>query len=258
MRFCRFFYMDKVRWGMLEDGRMQSLSAPPYYRVVKEGDPLPLEEVNLLAPAEPSKIVCLGLNYADHAREMGVDLPKEPVIFLKPPSSVVGPGDRIILPSVSRRVDYEAELAIIIGREAYEIPKERAFDYVFGYTCANDVTARDLQKKDGQWTRSKSFNTFCPLGPWIETELDPANLSIQLKKNGEIKQKSTTANLIFKVPEIVAFISSIMTLLPGDVILTGTPAGVGPVKPGDILEVSIEGIGILTNPVQGMKNVLAK
>lgn len=249
MRFCRFLFKDRVWWGMLEDEGVQPLSAPPYYRIVREGDPLPLEEVKLLAPAEPSKIVCLGLNYADHAREMGVELPKEPVIFLKPPSSVVGPGDKIILPAVSRRVDYEAELAIIIGREAYEIPKERAFDYIFGYTCANDVTARDLQMKDVQWVRSKSFNTFCPLGPWIETELDPADLSIQLKQNGEIKQKSTTANLIFKVPEIVEFISSIMTLLPGDVILTGTPAGVGPVSPGDVLEVSIEGIGNLTNPV---------
>lgn len=249
MRFCRFLFKDRVWWGMREDEGVQPLSAPPYYRIVREGDPLPLEEVKLLAPAEPSKIVCLGLNYADHAREMGVELPKEPVIFLKPPSSVVGPGDKIILPAVSRRVDYEAELAIIIGREAYEIPKERAFDYIFGYTCANDVTARDLQMKDVQWVRSKSFNTFCPLGPWIETELDPADLSIQLKQNGEIKQKSTTANLIFKVPEIVEFISSIMTLLPGDVILTGTPAGVGPVRPGDVLEVSIEGIGNLTNPV---------
>jgi len=250
MRFCRFSYKGQVRWGILEGEGVRPLLTSPFTGVKDEGELLPLKEVKLLAPVEPSKIVCLGLNYADHAQEFKLEVPEEPIIFLKPPTSVIGPGDEIMLPSVSRRVDYEAELAVIIGREAYRVPEEQAIKYVFGYTCANDVTARDLQKKDGQWTRSKSFNTFCPLGPWIETDLDPSNLSIKLLLNGQVKQQSSTANLIFKIPSIVAFISSVMTLLPGDVILTGTPSGVGPIKPGDVVEVEIEGIGTLKNVVK--------
>lgn len=250
MRFCRFSYRGKTSWGMLEEEKVQPLAGPPYYGIVKDGEPLLLADVKLVAPVEPSKIICLGLNYADHAKEMGVPLPEEPVLFMKPPSSIIGPGEAIVIPDVSRRVDYEAELAVVMGKKAYKVSREKALEFVFGYTCANDVTARDLQQKDGQWTRSKSFDTFCPLGPWLETELDPSGLNIELRQNGVIKQKSNTENLIFKIPQIISFISSVMTLLPGDVILTGTPAGVGPVEPGDVLEVIIEGIGTLENSVK--------
>ncbi|MGB9975566.1 fumarylacetoacetate hydrolase family protein [Thermovenabulum sp.] len=250
MRFCRFSHKGYIQWGLLEGENLRPLSTPPFIETKFNNDSISLKEVKLLAPAEPSKIVCLGLNYADHAREFKLEVPDEPIIFIKPPTTVIGPEEEIILPRASKRVDYEAELAIIIGKEAYNVKEEKAFEYIFGFTCANDVTARDLQKKDVQWTRSKSFNTFCPLGPWIETDLDPGNLSIKLLLNGEIKQNSNTSNLIFKIPYIVAFISSIMTLFPGDVILTGTPSGVGPIKPGDIVEVVIDKIGTLKNTVK--------
>ncbi|KYO68602.1 fumarylacetoacetate hydrolase family protein [Thermovenabulum gondwanense] len=250
MRFCRFSHKGHIHWGLLEGENIKPMSTLPFIETKFNGESIPLKEVKLLAPAEPSKIVCLGLNYADHAREFKLEVPEEPIIFIKPPTTVIGPEEEIIIPRSTKRVDYEAELAIVIGKEAYNVKEEKAFEYIFGYTCANDVTARDLQKKDVQWTRSKSFNTFCPLGPWIETDLDPSNLSIKLLLNGEIKQNSNTSNLIFKIPYIVAFISSIMTLFPGDVILTGTPSGVGPIKPGDIVEVVIDKIGTLKNTVK--------
>jgi 2-keto-4-pentenoate hydratase/2-oxohepta-3-ene-1,7-dioic acid hydratase in catechol pathway len=206
-----------------------------------------VEEVNVLPPVSPSKIVCVGLNYRDHAAELDMDLPEEPIIFIKPPTSVAGHLDNIIYPSSSRQVDYEGELGIVLSKEAKNVKSEDAADYISGYTVVNDVTARDLQRKDGQWTRAKSFDTFCPIGPCIETELDPMNQNISLKLNGEFRQKSNTKNMIFNTYELVEFISNIMTLKPGDIIATGTPPGVGPMNIGDTVEVAIEGIGILKN-----------
>jgi 2-keto-4-pentenoate hydratase/2-oxohepta-3-ene-1,7-dioic acid hydratase in catechol pathway len=210
----------------------------------------PLTDVRLLAPILPSKVICIGKNYADHAREMGGEPPDEPVIFLKPSTAVCGPGDPVQRPTqLSERVDYEGELAVVIGRLCRQVPANRAAEVIFGYTCANDVTARDLQAKDGQWTRAKGFDTFCPLGPWIETDVDPADLELSTVLNGEVKQHSRTSLLLHDVHALVAHISQVMTLLPGDVVLTGTPAGIGPMEKGDQVSVTIEGIGTLTNPV---------
>ncbi len=208
-----------------------------------------MDEVRILPPVQPSKVVCVGLNYRDHAEELNMDLPEEPILFLKPPTAVIGHEEDIMYPDQSHQVDYEAELAVVVGHEASFINQEDAFDYIAGYTVLNDVTARDLQQKDGQWTRAKSFDTFCPLGPWMETELDPSSQKISLKLNDEVKQNSNTKNMIFPVDELVEYISHIMTLNPGDVIATGTPPGVGPMHVGDIAEVEIEGIGILKNRV---------
>jgi len=212
--------------------------------------PIELSEVRLLAPCEPSKIVAVGLNYRDHAEELNMKLPEEPLLFLKPSSSVIGPGDTIIMPSQSTRVDYEAELAIVIGLEARGVSEKDARKFILGYTCLNDVTARDLQNKDGQWTRAKGFDTFCPLGPWIETELDPSDLKIDLLLNDQSKQSSRTSNLIFNPFKLVEFISGVMTLFPGDVIATGTTSGIGPMCDGDTVEVRIESLGSLVNRVE--------
>ncbi len=210
----------------------------------------PLASVRLLAPILPSKVIGIGRNYADHAREMGTEPPEEPVIFLKPSTAVSGPGDPIVRPAdISERVDYEGELAVVIGRLCRQVPAERVPEVIFGYTCANDVTARDLQAKDGQWTRAKGFDTFCPLGPWMETDVDPADLELSTSLNGEIKQHSRTSLIIHGVPALVMAVSQVMTLLPGDVLLTGTPAGVGPMGKGDQVSVTIEGIGTLSNLV---------
>jgi 2-keto-4-pentenoate hydratase/2-oxohepta-3-ene-1,7-dioic acid hydratase in catechol pathway len=209
-----------------------------------------LDQVRLLAPILPNKVVCVGKNYADHVEEMGGQRPPDPVIFLKPSTSVIGPGDPIARPvGISDRVDYEGELAVVIGRVCRDVPVARAAEVIFGYTCANDVTARDLQAKDGQWTRAKGFDTFCPLGPWIETDVDPASLALATRLNGDVKQQSNTTMLLTNVPALIAFVTQVMTLLPGDVLLTGTPAGVGPMAKGDEVSVTIEGIGTLTNPV---------
>jgi 2-keto-4-pentenoate hydratase/2-oxohepta-3-ene-1,7-dioic acid hydratase in catechol pathway len=209
-----------------------------------------LDQVRLLAPILPSKVVCIGRNYADHIAELGNQRPEEPIIFLKPSTSVVGAGDPIRRPTaISARVDYEGELAVVIGRVCRDVPAERAAEVIFGYTCANDVTARDLQSKDGQWTRAKGFDTFCPLGPWIETDVNASDLALTTRLNGEIKQESRTSLLLNDIPTLVAFVTAVMTLLPGDVLLTGTPAGVGPMDKGDEVSVTIEGIGTLTNPV---------
>ena len=224
--------------------------------VFREIDPVTLkpgggvEVTRLLAPALPTKIVAVGLNYRDHAQEMSLVPPKEPIIFLKPASSVVGPGDSIVYPARSSRVDFEAELGVVISKRCRNVPADRARDVVFGYTCINDVTARDLQTIDGQWTRAKSFDTFAPLGPWIVTDIeDPHGLAITSRLNGQVRQESSTANLIFSVFDLIAFISSVMTLEQWDVIATGTPAGIGPMNRGDEIQVAIEGIGILTNTV---------
>jgi 2-keto-4-pentenoate hydratase/2-oxohepta-3-ene-1,7-dioic acid hydratase in catechol pathway len=239
-------------FGLLEDGDLIHVITgdPIYSGIQKTAAIIALNKVRLLAPVIPrSKVVCIGKNYADHAAEMGGVVPDEPIIFLKPNTSVIGPNDTIIWPEMSERIDHESELAIVIGRLCKDVPIERVSDVIFGYTIANDVTARDLQKKDGQWTRAKSFDTFCPIGPWIDTEFIPGTQRITAAVNGEIKQSAQLSDMIFKVPEIINFVSRVMTLLPGDVILTGTPAGIGPMIAGGSATMSIEGLGELTNKV---------
>ncbi len=223
---------------------------PIYSGIVPQDKSLKLSDVKLLAPVIPrSKVVCIGKNYADHAAEMDSVVPTEPIIFIKPNTSVIGPNETIIWPSMSERVDHEVELAIVIGRICKEVPAAKARDVIYGYTIANDVTARDLQKKDGQWSRAKGFDTFCPLGPWIETEFVPKDQKITATLNGEIRQSSVLSEMIFKIPQIIEFVTNVMTLLPGDVVLTGTPAGIGPMPAGASISVAIEGLGTLTNKV---------
>jgi 2-keto-4-pentenoate hydratase/2-oxohepta-3-ene-1,7-dioic acid hydratase in catechol pathway len=239
-------------FGILEDDDQITIISgdPIYHGIQKTAAKIELTKVRLLAPVIPrSKIVCVGKNYADHAAEMGSEVPAEPIIFLKPNTSVIGPGDTIVWPAMAPTIDYEAELAIVIGRVCKEVPKERVKDVIFGYTMANDVTTRELQKRDGQWTRAKSFDTFCPLGPWIETEFVPGTQRISLTVNGEVKQDASISQMIFSVEEIVAFVTQVMTLLPGDVIITGTPAGIGPLPEKSTVTISIEGLGELTNKV---------
>jgi len=240
-------------FGLLEDdGTNISIIAgdPIYAGVSKTGAVTQLSDVRLLAPVIPrSKVVCIGKNYADHAAEMDSEVPTEPIIFLKPNTSVIGPNDTIVWPSMSDRVDHEVELAIVIGRICKDVPRERVNDVIFGYTVANDVTARDLQKKDGQWSRAKGFDTFCPIGPWIDTDFVPGNQRVTAKVNKDLKQDGRLNQMIFGVAEIVQFVSQVMTLLPGDVILTGTPAGIGPLQPQGTVTVAIEGLGELTNRV---------
>lgn len=249
MRFVRFSYGGPVSYGILEEGFVRPIDEAPWRPYTPLDVTYPLQEIKLLEPSTPSKIVCVGLNYIDHARELNMEVHEEPILFLKPPSTVIGPDDAIIYPEMSSQVDFEGELAIVIKTVARHVKPERARDYILGYTCANDVTARDLQRKDGQWTRAKSFDTFCPFGPHIETELDTSDLNIELTLNGEVKQSSTTANMHFKPDFLVSFISHIMTLCPGDIILTGTPPGISHMNSGDRVEVTIEGIGTLKNKV---------
>jgi 2-keto-4-pentenoate hydratase/2-oxohepta-3-ene-1,7-dioic acid hydratase in catechol pathway len=274
VRIARFAKGDGVAYGVVE-GEPESGGRPPRPGLTiaelhghpfgvqpggvrLTGNRFPLAEVRLLAPVLPSKVVAAGRNYASHAREMNgetsakgpVSNNADPVIFLKPSTSVTGPGDAIKYPvKITDRVDFEGELAVIIGRLCRQVPRERAEEVVFGYTCANDVTARDLQARDGQWTRAKGFDTFCPLGPWIETGTNPADLELTTKVNGEVRQQARTSELLCDVPGLIAHVSQVMTLLPGDVLLTGTPAGVGPLTDGDEVSVTIESIGTLTNRV---------
>ena len=239
-------------FGILEDDDQITIISgdPIYHGIQKTAAKVELAKVRLLAPVIPrSKIVCVGKNYADHAAEMGSEVPTEPIIFLKPNTSVIGPGDTIVWPAMAPTIDYEAELAIVIGRVCKEVPKERVKDVIFGYTMANDVTTRELQKRDGQWTRAKSFDTFCPLGPWIETDFVPGTQRISLTVNGEVKQDASISQMIFGIEDIVHFVTQVMTLLPGDVIITGTPAGIGPLPEKSTVTVSIEGLGELTNKV---------
>ena len=239
-------------FGVLEDDQtIRVVNGDPLYSGIQLRDErIALDQVRILAPVIPrSKIVCVGKNYADHAAEMGGEVPKEPIIFLKPNTSVIGPNDVINWPSQSERVDHEAELAIVISRICKDVPKERFRDVIFGYTIANDVTARDIQKSDGQWTRGKGFDTFCPLGPWIDTDFTPGDQKITAEVDGQIKQNAKLSEMVFDIPTIINFISSAMTLLPGDVILTGTPAGIGPVIPGKEVKIAIDGLGELTNRV---------
>ncbi len=210
----------------------------------------PLKELNLLAPCEPSKIVCVGRNYVEHAKELGNEVPKVPLIFFKPPSSIIPTGGTIILPPQSKQVEHEGELAAVIGKRARDVTAENAKEYIFGYTIGNDITARDLQKTDGQWTRAKGFDTFCPFGPWIDTDFDPSDAVVTCRVNGQMRQMASTRDMVFNVGTLIAYISSVMTLEPGDLVLTGTPAGVGELKNGDVVEVEIEGLGKLSNTVK--------
>ncbi|MGZ4147587.1 MAG: fumarylacetoacetate hydrolase family protein [Actinomycetota bacterium] len=253
MRLVRFRFGERIATGAVDVGSeaIRVLAGTFFEQPVPTGDEVPLDDVRLLAPVLPSKVVCVGKNYAAHAAEFGGEVPEEPLIFLKPSTSVIGPGDTIPLPSISRRVDYEGELAVVIGRLARSVRAEEAFRYILGYTCANDVTLRDLQKKDGQWTRAKGFDGSCPLGPWIATDVDPNDAPIETRVNGEVRQSATTADLIFGVATVIEYVTTFMTLLPGDVLLTGTPEGVGKLEPGDRVEIEVDGVGVLANPVEG-------
>ena len=249
MRIVRIYYKGKPKWGVIKKEAVHLLEGTPFGRLKYSGQIVPQKNAKLLAPANPGKIIMVGLNYKEHAKELGLKIPKEPVLFLKPPTSIAGPGQNIIYPKGIKRLDYEAELAFIVKKTARNIPRRKAREYILGYTCCNDVTARDLQRKDGQWTRAKSFDTFCPLGPHIETEIQPENLVIRSYLNGMLRQNSSTVDLIFPVYYLLAFVSRIMTLLPGDVISTGTPRGIGRMKKGDTIEIEISGIGRLKNRV---------
>ena len=249
MKLVRFETGGKAAYGIVNGEEVAALDGDFFSPFKALAACHALRNVTLLAPCVPSKVVAVGLNYRDHAKELDLPVPQEPIIFLKPPTSVIGPGEPIVCPPESGQVDYEAELAVVIKDRVRSISPAEAMDHVLGCTCANDVTARDLQRKDGQWSRAKSFDTFCPLGPWIETDLTSDDILIESYLNGAKKQSSRTSQFIFPVPEIVSFVSRVMTLFPGDVILTGTPPGVGPMQPGDEIEVRIEGIGSLKNSV---------
>ena len=251
MKLVRFQVQGRTACGILHGDDVMELEGDFFgpLRTLATGQAL--AGVKLMAPCSPTKIIAVGLNYRDHAQELGMPVPDTPVIFLKPPTTVIGPEDAILYPGASSQVDYEAELGIVIKERAKNIRPEEASRHILGYTCANDVTARDLQKKDGQWTRAKSFDTFCPVGPWIVTGLDPDDLLVESYLNGKRRQSSRTSQFIFKTDFLVSFISQVMTLYPGDLIITGTPAGIGPMTPGDEIEVRIEGIGSLKNTVIG-------
>lgn len=253
MRYLRFHRKgeDAALLGWLEGKQVGLIAGPLFgaHRRMPAGSPV--ASVKLLAPWLPGKILCVGRNYADHAREHNVEVPDVPLLFMKPPTSVIGPGEGIILPPQSDQVEHEAELAVVIGRRIRNANAEEAMASVFGYTIANDVTARDLQQRDGQWTRAKGFDTFCPLGPWIDTDVNPHDLRITCRVNGQIRQLASTRDMVFSVPQLITFISGIMTLEVGDILLTGTPAGVGKLEAGDMVQVEIEGIGTLENPVLG-------
>jgi 2-keto-4-pentenoate hydratase/2-oxohepta-3-ene-1,7-dioic acid hydratase in catechol pathway len=263
MKYCRFQLDSQAHYGLVESvaGKEEItrlLLRPPEQMggdiedlPTKRMDRLPFAEARLLAPVRPSKIVCVGRNYREHAAELGNEVPAEPLIFLKPPSSLLAPEQQIRRPKLSQRVDYEGELAVVMGRKSYKAgPDEDIRPYILGYTCLNDVTARDLQKNDGQWTRAKGFDTFCPLGPLVTDEIDPwAGVSVETRVNGETRQQGNTRDFIFPLEVIIRYITQVMTLFPGDVIATGTPKGVGPVVAGEVIEVSVEGVGTLRNPV---------
>jgi len=255
MKIYRYKHRNKTYWGVLKEDILFQIKGSVFRNFEVRKDGIPISEVILLPPAKPSKIVAVGVNYKDHAMERGRPLPKEPLIFLKPPSAVVGPNDIIIYPKMTKRVDYEGELALIIKKKARLLgDNDNVEDYILGYTCFNDVTARDLQEKDGQFTRAKSFDTFAAVGPCIATDVDPSRMRLKTFVNGKLRQSSNIRNLIFSIPFLVRFISRIMTLNPGDIITTGTPAGIGPMFPGDRVDVQIEGIGTLSNTVMKIKS----
>lgn len=250
MRIIRYTYKDaEPRYGWMYEDKVGEIQGSPFGEFLRQEAEIPFVEVDLLPPVQPSKIVCAGRNYAAHAEEMGNEVPDVPLVFLKPPSSVIGPRDPIILPPQSQHVEHEAELGVVIGKQARWLTLENAMEVVLGYTVANDVTARDLQKRDEQWTRGKGFDTFCPVGPWIETEFDPIETLITCHVNDELRQMGSTRDLIFTIPQLLVYITSFMTLEPGDLLLTGTPSGVSQLQPGDEVAITIEGLGDLSNPV---------
>jgi 2-keto-4-pentenoate hydratase/2-oxohepta-3-ene-1,7-dioic acid hydratase in catechol pathway len=256
MRFVRFQSgKEEPKFGWVDGDRVGPITSSPIGEFRRLDAILALSQVKLLAPILPSKIICVGRNYSEHAREHNSEIQEIPILFMKPPSSVIGHEEPIVLPPQSQQVEHEAELAVVIGKRGRWISDDQAKRHIFGYTIANDVTARDLQERDGQWTRAKGFDTFCPLGPWIETEMDISDVLISCKVNGDLRQMASSREMVFPVSHIIAYISSIMTLEAGDVILTGTPAGVGALKTGDSVEVSIDGLGILKNPVLENKRV---
>lgn len=243
----------QVQYGRLVDDQFEPLDGSPFTQALSSlapsGQPLSLAAVKLLAPCQPGKVICIGRNYVEHAAEHGADVPAEPLVFLKPPSAVIGPDEAVFLTPLSQRVEHEGELVVVIGQRARHLGPEHALDVIFGYTCGNDVTARDLQRKDGQWSRAKGFDTFCPLGPWIETELDWREQQVQCLVNGQVRQSGSARDMVFGVPELLAYVTAVMTLEPGDVLMTGTPSGVSPLHAGDTVAVVVSGIGILSNPV---------
>jgi 2-keto-4-pentenoate hydratase/2-oxohepta-3-ene-1,7-dioic acid hydratase in catechol pathway len=249
VRICRFRRAGRDRWGAIEEGLVRPWSAAPWAGGVPDGQPVPLDGVQLLAPVEPSKIVCVGRNYRAHAKELGNEVPAVPLVFMKPPSAVIGPQDAIRLPEQSSLVQHESELAVVIGRTLSRASPTDARLGVFGYTCLNDVTARDIQREEKQFTRAKGFDTFCPVGPVVETALDPMDVPVVCRVNGAERQRGHTRDMVFDAFALVAFVSSVMTLWPGDVVSTGTPEGVGPLNRGDWVEVEVGGIGVLRNPV---------
>jgi 2-keto-4-pentenoate hydratase/2-oxohepta-3-ene-1,7-dioic acid hydratase in catechol pathway len=251
VRLVRFRHADRIATGAVDAGSdvVRVLRGTFFEDPLPTGEEIPLDDVRLLAPVLPSKLVCVGKNYAAHAAEFGLDVPDEPLLFLKPSTSVIGPNDPIQLLPVSRRVDYEGELGVVIGRLAKDVRAEDSGLFILGFTCANDVTLRDLQKMDDQWTRAKGFDGSCPLGPWIETEVDPNDVVVETRLNGDTRQRASTTDMVFGVATLIEYITSFMTLLPGDVVLTGTPEGVGKLSPGDLVEVEVEGVGTLANRV---------
>ncbi|MDX1469652.1 MAG: fumarylacetoacetate hydrolase family protein [Acidimicrobiia bacterium] len=250
MKIVRIKAGDDIAYGVADEEGVLVYNGSPFVAWEPTETVVPWPSVSLLAPVLPTKVLCIGKNYEDHANEMGGDVPEEPVVFMKPATAVIGPNASVVHPKISQEVHHEAELAVVISRPARNVKAEDASQYVFGYTAANDVTARDLQAKDGQWTRAKGFDTFCPLGPAIETELDPLErLAVICRVNGDVRQAGFTSDMVFGVAEILEYVTAFTTLLPGDVVLTGTPSGVGKVEPGDLMEVEVDGIGVLSNRV---------
>lgn len=250
MRFARFKRSNRISYGVVRDEAIEEISSTPFLPYELTGELHPMREVRLLAPCIPSKVVAIALNYRDHITEMGLPPPPHPIFFYKPSTAVVGPGDQVVTPQGCKQLDYEGELSVVIGSVSRSVAADRWREVVLGYTCGVDATARDHQREDNQWGRAKGFDTSAPLGPWIETDLDPSQLRLVTRLNGEVRQDGNTSQMVFGVPALVAFVSSYVTLLPGDVIMTGTPAGAGPMASGDRLEVDIEGIGTLQVSVQ--------
>jgi 2-keto-4-pentenoate hydratase/2-oxohepta-3-ene-1,7-dioic acid hydratase in catechol pathway len=252
MRLVRFRFGDRIATGAadFDSDTIRVLQGTFFEDPVPTGEEVPFDDVRLLAPVLPSKVVCVGKNYAAHATEFGLEVPEEPLLFLKPSTAVIGPHDPIHLLKISKRVDYEGELAVVIGRLARGVRAEEAFRVILGYTCANDVTLRDLQHANDQWARAKGFDGSCPLGPWIETDLDPTDVRVETRLNGEVRQAGQSSDMVFGVATLIEYVTEFMTLLPGDVILTGTPEGVGQLAAGDVVEVEVDGVGTLSNPVE--------
>jgi 2-keto-4-pentenoate hydratase/2-oxohepta-3-ene-1,7-dioic acid hydratase in catechol pathway len=253
MRLVRFRHGDRIATGAIQPGSdtIQVIAGTFFQDPLPTGDEIAIDDVMLLAPVLPSKLVCVGKNYAAHAAEFGMEVPEEPLLFLKPSTAVIGPGDAIRLLPINRRTDYEGELAVVMGRLARNVKAEDASRFILGFTCANDVTLRDLQRPDDQWTRAKGFDGSCPLGPWIETSVDPTDAIVETRLNGDVVQHASTSDMVFGVAELIEYVTTFMTMLPGDVLLTGTPEGVGRVQAGDTVEVEVEGVGTLRNEVSG-------